>query len=200
VVAVALCARLFPFYAIPAAAILAVALSWVFTQKPLGDLGFRWPEKPVRLLLMALLIAVAMNSFVRTLIRPLIEGAFGARDLRYLGPVRGNFDVFLGLMPIVWFSAALCEEVVHRGFIQQRLERLFGRSTLGSAIAVLTTSTVFALSHGVQGTSGIIETGLVSVAMGIIFIRSGHNLLLLILIHGFWNTFSLSIMYLGLPW
>jgi membrane protease YdiL (CAAX protease family) len=52
----------------------------------------------------------------------------------------------------------------------------------------------------VQGPSGMIQTFIVSCALGAIFIRSRHNLLLLILMHGAWDTFSIAVMYLGLKW
>ena len=178
----------------------AVALSAMATQRPLADLGLRWPQRPFLLFCGALLLAVAMNAFGRTLLWPTLYRIFGSRDLSYLGPIEGNLDVVVALMPRIWLSAAICEEIVYRGFLQQRLERIFGNSGIGNVVAVVLTSAVFAANHAVQGTSGMIQTFIVSCVLGAIFIRSRHNLLLLILMHGAWDTFSVAVMYLGMKW
>ena len=178
----------------------ALAFSALATGRPLADLGIRWPKRPIRLLLGALLLAIAMNAFGRAFLWPTLYRVFGPRDLSYLGPIEGNLDHVLRLMPLIWFSAAIGEEIIYRGFLQQRLERVFGNTTLGSVAAVVLTSAVFAANHAVQGTSGMVQTFIVSCALGAIFIRSRHNLLLLILMHGAWDTFSVAVMYLGLRW
>ena len=46
----------------------------------------------------------------------------------------------------------------------------------------------------------MIQTFLVSCVLSAIFIRSRHNLVLMILIHGVWDTFSVTVMYFGLKW
>jgi membrane protease YdiL (CAAX protease family) len=193
-------AQFLRFYPLVISAALAVAFSWAATRAPLRDLGLRWPERPLRLLGGALLLAIGMNAFGRTFLWPTLYRTFGERDLRYLGPIEGNLDVVLQLMPLIWLSAAICEEIVYRGFLQQRLERLFGGTFIGNAVAVVLTSAVFAANHAVQGTSGMIQTFIVSCVLGAIFIRSRHNLLLMILIHGVWDTFSVTVMYFGLRW
>ena len=193
-------AHYLPGHRVAVSAALAFAFSMIVTRSPLADLGIRWPERPLRLLLLAIALAVGLNAFGRTFPWPTLYRIFGPRDLRYLGAIEGNLDVVLGLLPPIWLSAAICEEIVYRGFIQQRLERVFGGSIVGNIAAVIITSAVFAANHAVQGTSGVIQTFIVSCVLGAIFIRSRHNLLLLILIHGVWDTFSVTVMYLGLKW
>lgn len=197
---VAAAAQFLRFYPLVISAALAIAFSWAATRAPLADLGLRWPERPLRLLLVALLLAIGMNAIGRTFLWPTLYRTFGERDLRYLGPIEGNLDVVLQLMSLIWLSAAICEEIVYRGFLQQRLERLFRRSAIGDVAAIGLTSAVFAANHAVQGTSGMIQTFIVSCVLGAIFIRSHHNLLLTILIHGVWDTFSVAVMYFGLRW
>ena len=197
---VAALAHYAPGQRIVISAAAAVAFSALATRRPLADLGLRWPARPFRLFFGALLLAIALNAFGRTLLWPTLYRIFGSRDLRYLGPIEGNLDVLIGLMPLIWLSAALCEEVVYRGFLQQRLERIFGNTGVGNAVAVAATSAVFAANHAVQGTSGMIQTFIVSCVLGAIFIRSRHNLVLLILMHGAWDTFSVAVMYFGLNW
>ena len=199
-VVIAAAAQYLRFYPVAISAALALAFSWVATREPLRDLGIRWPKRPLRLLLIATLLAVGMNAFGRTFLWPTLYGVFGQRDLRYLGAIEGNLNVVLALLPFIWLSAALCEEIVYRGFLQQRLERIFGGGFAGNAAAVVLTSAVFAANHAVQGLSGMIQTFIVSCVLGAIFIRSRHNLLLLILIHGVWDTFSVTVMYFGLRW
>ena len=199
-VAVGAAAQFLHFYPLLISAALALVFSWAATRAPLADLGIRWPERPLRMLLLALLFGVGMNAFGRTFLWPTLYRTFGERDLSYLGAIEGNLDVVLQLMPLIWLSAAVCEEIVYRGFLQQRLERLLGHTALGNAAAIVLTSAVFAANHAVQGTSGMIQTFIVSCVLGAIFIRSGHNLLLMILIHGIWDTFSVTVMYFGWKW
>ena len=193
-------AQYLPGHRVVVSAALAFAFSIIATRSPLADLGIRWPERPLRLLFLAVALGVGVNAFGRTFVWPTLYRIFGPRDLRYLGAIEGNFDVVLALLPLIWLSAAICEEIVYRGFIQQRLERIFGGSAAGNVAAVVITSAVFAANHAVQGTSGVIQTFIVSCVLGAIFIRSRHNLLLLILIHGVWDTFSVTVTYLGLKW
>ena len=193
-------AHYLPGHRVVMSAAVAVAFSIIATRSPLADLGLRWPERPLRLLLLAVAFGVGLNAFGRTFLWPTLYRIFGPRDLRYLGAIEGNLDVVLSLLPLIWLSAAICEEIVYRGFIQQRLERVFGESIVGNVAAVGITSAVFAANHAVQGTSGVIQTFIVSCVLGAIFIRSRHNLLLMILIHGVWDTFSVAVMYLGLKW
>ena len=193
-------AQFLRFYPIAISAALALVFSWAATGAPLRDLGIRWPERPVRLLAVALLFGVGMNAFGRTFLWPTLYRIFGERDLRYLGPIEGNLDVVLRLLPFIWLSAAICEEIVYRGFLQRRFERIFGGHVAGNVAAVVLTSAIFAANHAVQGLSGMIQTFIVSCVLGAIFIRSRHNLLLLILIHGMWDTFSVTVMYFGLRW
>ena len=200
IVLVAGTAQFLRFYPIVISAALALVFSWASTRAPLCDVGLRWPQRPFRLLLIGTLLAVAMNAFGRTFLWPALYRVFSPRDLRYLGPIEGNLDVVFGLLPFIWLSAAICEEIVYRGFLQQRLERIFGGGLTGNAAAIVLTSAVFAANHAVQGLSGMIQTFIVSCVLGAIFIRSRHNLLLMILIHGVWDTFSVTVMYFGLKW
>jgi membrane protease YdiL (CAAX protease family) len=138
-------------------------------------------------------------------VRPHVPVADALPPLRrtrpaYLGAIEGNLDVVLALLPFIWLSAAICEEIVYRGFIQQRLERILGGGLVGNAAAIALTSLIFAANHAVQGLSGMIQTFIVSCVLGAIFIRSRHNLVLMILIHGVWDTFSVTVMYFGLKW
>ena len=197
---VAATAHFLRFYPVAIAAALALVFSWAATRTPLGDLGVRWPKRPLRLLLGATLLAVGMNAFGRTFLWPTLYRIFGQRDLRYLGAIEGNLDVVLALLPFIWLSAAICEEIVYRGFIQQRLERILGGGLVGNAAAIALTSLIFAANHAVQGLSGMIQTFIVSCVLGAIFVRSRHNLVLMILIHGVWDTFSVTVMYFGLKW
>ncbi|HSH39880.1 MAG TPA: hypothetical protein VK993_13980 [Chthoniobacterales bacterium] len=46
-------AHLVPFYPVPVSAAVAFAFSLAATRAPFADLGIRWPERPLRLLLLA---------------------------------------------------------------------------------------------------------------------------------------------------
>ncbi|MEW6169565.1 MAG: CPBP family intramembrane glutamic endopeptidase [Pseudomonadota bacterium] len=86
--------------------------------------------------------------------------------------------------------------MVFRGFLIQVGTRLLGERylwpiTVGSAA-------VFGLSHLYQGLSGVFETGAIGLLLAVVFVASRRDLMLTMLVHGFVNTISLSLMYFGL--
>ena len=89
------------------------------------------------------------------------------------------------------------EEVIYRGFLMSQIIKLLGTSLLALLLNVLITSIIFGLSHSYQGRSGPWSTGIIGACLGVIYILSGFNLWLPILVHGVINTVELILMSLG---
>ena len=66
---------------------------------------------------------------------------------------------FTYLIAVVWFGAALGEELLMRGFLFNRLADLFGKSKFAWGAALLIHAMIFGSLHAYQGMQGIIATG-----------------------------------------
>jgi membrane protease YdiL (CAAX protease family) len=75
------------------------------------------------------------------------------------------------------------------------ISKFLGTSGLAMTLNILITSVIFGMAHWYQDKSGVISTGTVGAVISIIFVLSGLNLWLAILIHGFIDTASLTMMY-----
>lgn len=84
----------------------------------------------------------------------------------YLFP-RSGADHALALVLLV--VVAISEETVFRGYLLRRFAQVTGRRSL----AVVLTSTLFALGHGYEGTLGAIATGLIGVVLALVYLRRG---------------------------
>lgn len=105
----------------------------------------------------------------------------------------GNLTMYLWfLIPVAWGSAAIGEELISRGFLLHRIETL-----VGTAPANVLQATIFALAHSYQGISGVISIFFLALVFGAVFMRSGRNLLPIILAHGIIDTIGLTVVYLG---
>jgi membrane protease YdiL (CAAX protease family) len=116
-----------------------------------------------------------------------------------------RFAFFLGkpilffsyIVLVVWFGAALGEELLFRGFILNRLSDLFGTNKLGWSLALLLHAILFGTLHAYQGIPGIIGTAVVALIFGVIYLLAKRSFFPVILAHGIINTISLTAYYLS---
>lgn len=107
--------------------------------------------------------------------------------------IEGDLATYLVfLFPIVWGSAAFGEELLVRGFVFDRLEAL-----CGTVWAVPLQAGLFALGHAYQGITGVVNVFVVGLVLGVVYLRAGRNLWPVIAAHGFIDTFSITLVYLG---
>ena len=57
---------------------------------------------------------------------------------------------------------------------------------------------VFGIAHSYQGISGILSTGLMGGILALVYLKSGRNIWLPILLHGWVDTFGLYFIYAGI--
>ncbi len=65
-------------------------------------------------------------------------------------------------------------------------------------IGVLVCTALFAVGHGYQGISGVMENFLFGLTMALIFIFSERNLWLPVIVHGFVDTIGFILIFTGL--
>jgi membrane protease YdiL (CAAX protease family) len=107
--------------------------------------------------------------------------------------LEGQFVMYLWfLIPVAWGSAAIGEELLARGFLLHRIEGLSG-----TAVAVVLQAAIFAVGHFYQGLTGVVNIFVLALVFGVVYLKTGRNLLPLILAHGIIDTSSLTMLYLG---
>lgn len=104
-------------------------------------------------------------------------------------------------MAIVWTSAAFGEEMFFRAFLITRAERTFSGIPFAPILAVLVAALIFGTGHFYyQGLRGLIVTGMIGVALGLLYLGYKRNLWPLILAHGLVDSLAMTGLYLDADW
>ncbi|WAT17497.1 CPBP family intramembrane metalloprotease [Aurantiacibacter sp. MUD11] len=102
----------------------------------------------------------------------------------------------LWVIGVAWFAAGFGEELLWRGFLMDRLERLGGLR--GRVWLVLVVQAVlFGMPHAYQGWGGVIVTGMVGLLLGWVRIMQRGNLWAVIIAHAAVDTIMMVLAYGG---
>lgn len=181
-------------------ALVAIAIAAFETRAPLRALGLGRPRSIAGTIALGIAAGFAMLFFSKLLLTPLAEAITGIpRDLSAFEDIRGNPSLYLVLMPRIWLGAAICEEIVFRGFLIGRIEAAFGgASRVATLAAVLLSSALFGLAHTYQGPTGVLITGTLGLIFACVYAYWGRNLWLNIIVHGVYDTLSLGLVLTSL--
>jgi hypothetical protein len=120
-----------------------------------------------------------------------------AHDHSLVEGVRGDWRAFLQWLIVIWLLVAVLEEGIYRGFLMTEFTRIAGQGSVATMINILLTSIIFGLSHGYQGRSGVLSTGIIGLFLGSIYVLSSFNLWLAICTHGFIDTIGIGLVSIG---
>lgn len=87
---------------------------------------------------------------------------------------------------------------MYRAFLITQLGEIFQGAKLRWVLALIFSSVIFGLIHFYQGPLGIVNTFLVGILFGAIYLRSERNLWITIISHGLFNTLSFVLMFYGI--
>jgi membrane protease YdiL (CAAX protease family) len=149
---------------------------------------------------MALVTVVAIIAFM-ALVLPIITKLIGVdvppEATDRFAFLLGKPIVFITyLVVVIWFGAALGEELLMRGFLLNYLAALFGQDRAGWLGALVVHSIIFGMLHIYQGIPGVIATGIVAMILGSVYLLVKRRLFPVILAHGLINTISITGYYL----
>jgi len=163
------------------------------------DIGLRRPDRWLPTVGLALLVGVGYQVLDTLLIAPLLQQLTGESiDLSQFSGLRGNLPALLIFLAISWTEAAFIEEMFFRGYFFNRLTDLAGRERLGIAIALILNAIVFGVAHAYQSVTGVLDTALAGMVLGLLYLFAGRNLWLPILTHGIIDTIGFLLIYAGL--
>jgi uncharacterized protein len=173
-----------------------VALVMWLQGEPWAQIGWRPPDHWGRAIAIGIAAGIAMELLAVWVTTPMISRALGTEpDYSGLRGIRGNLKMLLIFLALSWTLAAFGEEICFRGFLMERLARLFGGSNAAWIASLLLSSVVFGLGHTEQGPAGWLQEGLSGLLLGILFLASGGNLVVPIVAHGVSNTLAFVLIY-----
>jgi len=163
-----------------------------------SQIGIKLPARMVRTLLIAIPLGALWPLLDIHIVEPWIESLTGTQvDLNQIAGIQDNLTGYLLLLGIVWTLAAFGEEMIFRGYLLNRFIDVLGGSKAALAASLIAVSLCFGFAHVYQGVSGIIETAYVGLGLGLLYVVSGRNLWLPIIVHGVYDTVGITLIYLG---
>lgn len=163
-----------------------------------SEIGFVRPDNFGWGIAVGVLAGVLMELFAVFVTTPLISGFFGTEpNYSEFKEIRGNLILLFIFIGLSWTLAAFGEEICFRGFLMNRLARIFGESRVAWLAALLLSSILFGWGHTEQGVSGWIQEGLSGLILGVLFLTSNRNLVVPIVAHGVSNTLAFVLIYFG---
>jgi len=168
-----------------------------------ADVGLRRPASLARTLgwaLLALVTTIAAGIAIEAGVTAagLSGGEVDPRYARRFADMPGNTPMYVSWLLLAWIVGGFTEEMLFRGFLIARFERLLplGRAALPAAVGLQ--AMVFGQQHFYyQGWSGALATGGIALVSGGLVLLFRRNLWPLILSHGASNTLGMTLIYLG---
>lgn len=174
----------------------ALVLLWAWrSHTPWREIGYVRPRSWIRSLVVGLAFGAAFKLLMKAIVMPLLGAP----------PINGAYHFLVGntaALPAMSFAvivgAGFGEETFFRGYLFERLGKLFGSSIGATTFIVVLTSIVFALAHvpeqGFAGAEQALVTGLV---FGTIFAVTGQ-LFVVMCMHAAFDLTAVALIYWNL--
>jgi len=163
------------------------------------DVGLKRPDKWLSTIGLALIVGTGYQVLDIILIAPLLQRLTGeAVDLSLFNDLQGNLLLLMVFLAVSWTEAAFIEEMFFRGYLFNRIMDLVGKERFGIIIALIGTSLLFGAAHAYQGISGVVDTVLAGLMLGLLYLYARRNLWLPILTHGIIDTVGFLIIFFKL--
>ena len=180
------------FLFVPLSAILV--LVWVsLSHTPWREIGYVRPQSWTLTLVIGIVFGVAFKFLMKAIVMPLL-GAPPINQAYHW--VTGNTAALPAMLFLMIVVAGFGEETLYRGWMFERLGKLFGASGWAKVSIVALTAVVFALPHYLdQGIPGVEQALMSGLVFGTIFARTGRIFLLMIA-HAAFDLAALAMIYL----
>jgi membrane protease YdiL (CAAX protease family) len=161
-------------------------------------MGFARPASWRQIFLIALAAAGVRILLGQFVIEP-VTGLFWPAPTppALANEITGNSKIALLALLLVWTFAAFGEEIAYRGYLLTRAADIGRRSTIAYWLGIVLVSVLFGYGHYYKGPSGIIDSGIAGLILGMAYMVAGRNLWACILAHGFIDTFGVIDAFFG---
>jgi CAAX protease family protein len=175
----------------PLSAVLV--LIWVWrSHTPWREIGYVRPRSWMRVIAVGTVFGVAFKLLMKAIVMPLLGAEPINRAFHYLA---GNRSALPGTIYAMIVVAGFGEETLFRGYMFERLGKLFGTGMWVKTLIVLLTSVLFGLAHyAVQGLSGVEQATITGLVFGTVFAVTGRIFALMVA-HAAFDLTALAIIY-----
>ncbi len=179
------------FLFVPLSAVLV--LVWVWRSRtPWREIGYVRPKNWIVTVAGGVAFGFALKLLMKSIVMPLLGAPPINQAFHYLVGNRAALPQAIFLMIVV---AGFGEETVFRGYLFERLGKLFGSSVWAKRLIVLLTSVLFGAAHyPLQGLAGVEQATIVGLVLGTIFALTGR-IWMLIVAHAAFDLTALAIIY-----
>ena len=170
-----------------------LVLVWAkLTGTPYNELGYVRPKSWMLTLLTGVILGGAFKLIMKAVVMPL----FGADPINHTYHfLVGNIAALPAMLFTMIVTAGFGEETVFRGYLFERLKKLFGRGRNATIAIVLISSAIFAILHYPdQGIAGVEQAFCTGIFFATLFLFAGH-LWLPMVAHAAFDLTAVAIIY-----
>lgn len=162
------------------------------------DIGLRIYRSWGRTLALGILFGVAMEALELFVTQPLlVRWLHHYPDLSDFRDLVGNYKLLAVYLALTWILAAFGEEMVHRGYLLNRIADLLRRAPARWGLSLMIASVAFGFGHYDQGLTGWIENTLNGLLLGGLYLIFSRSLAVPIVAHGVTDTLDFLIIFFG---
>jgi membrane protease YdiL (CAAX protease family) len=182
------------FLFIPLSALLVLAWAWR-SHTPWREIGYVRPTSWVATLAIGIVFGIAFKFLMKAIVMPLLGADPINQAYHYLV---GNVAALPWILFAVTVGAGFGEETVFRGYMFERLGKLFGTGAWVTPSIVVLSAAWFGLIHyPVQGIAGVQQATIVGLVYGTIFAITGR-IWMLMFAHAAFDLTAVAIIYWNL--
>lgn len=179
---------------IPLSAVLVLLWAW-WSRTPWREIGYVRPRSWMGSLAFGLAFGSAFKLLMKAVVMPLLGADPINQAYHYLAGNRAAIPAALYAMII---GAGFGEETIFRGYMFERLGKLFGSGVGAKTLIVLVTSAWFGLEHyPLQGLAGTEQATIVGLVFGAIFAVTGR-IWMLMCAHAAFDLTAYALIYWNL--
>lgn len=165
------------------------------SETPWHEIGFVRPRSWMGTLVVGIAFGAAFKILMKALVMPLLGADPINQAYHYLA---GNQAALPGILFQVVIGAGFGEETVFRGFLFERLGKLFGPGWAAKiAILMLTSAWFGAIHYPVQGVDGVKQAVITGLVFGTVFMSTGR-LWMVMVAHAAFDVTAVLIIYWNL--
>src|SRR5437868_7291784 len=179
-------------FVIPPLSAILVLVWTKISQTPWREIGYVRPRSWARTLVIGIVFGVAFKFLMKAVVMPLL-GASPVNQAYHW--VAGNTAALPFMVYLMIVVAGFGEETLFRGWMFERLGKLFGSSVWAKLAIVLITAAIFAVLHySDQGVPGAEQAAITGIILGTIFAITGR-LIILMIVHAAFDLTALAMIY-----
>jgi CAAX protease family protein len=173
-----------------------LVLAWAYrSHTPWSAIGYSRPKSWIGTVVVGIVFGSAFKFLMKMIVMPLLGADPINQAYHYLV---GNQAALPGMLFAATVGAGFGEETVFRGYLFERLSKLFGRGVPATTAIVLLTSAWFGLIHyPIQGLAGAEQAAIVGLVFGTIFGITGR-IWMLIFAHAAFDVTAVLMIYWNL--